>query len=752
MCVQQGASAPIHSKSLLGAKLSKNGPITAVGEKRSLGSSAAFLVSALLRSERGGMDTTTPAPLSSVARLNASSLDLRIVPRPPSYVPDALLKAADIFHVRPTSGPSNDPADEDASLVTAAAARQNAEDDKFNTTFIQLLQNGRFGSDFVGMLHLTSADSSALQHFTHQREAALLVARPDVEFLLAWHDCGSGKTVTAILSICALSLQAGEDCPAICVMPAAACSQFHDMCRSWINRDKRHIVWVTESRQLSEPSFLDGVVVLVMSAQMLMNLTPDNESTTGHAASKKRRLEKEEQLSDEARPAERKKAADKATLVAERNEVLCGGPAGKGWKLLVLDEVHKNVNPTAGFTLALNSLSQHCEKRLALTGTLAAGKPDNMRGISVAGNVPPIEVNGETTDFQADISWCTSNDNIDTATTKLFMAHYVHRAKNVVPLPPVQETVFTFNASVPPDLVSEYNDYVAKASSTVSADRKKLLNTVHSMQQFLVSPVLARATATGFRNQQERLMKEALAHPTGSMKAIVAAVRRGRADGHRRIIIAAERVACLSIARAYIEQQQIAPNLRCFSFFGGLSAKQRAVMVEEFLGRKSGYTDTILFLSMRSGGFAINMVPGCNLTIFWGAMTWTPADRDQTKGRTLRLGQKADVVKFWYILAYGSVDASITTVWSDKQNFAQYLDGLTHDASGAMEDRYLKGELPEADDEEEDRERDLRGWRRCDPVSRICKALQPDGNFPPMPEGTSLVADAEMVPPIEEEA
>jgi SNF2 family DNA or RNA helicase len=203
----------------------------------------------------------------------------------------------------------------------------------------------------------------------------------------------------------------------------------------------------------------------------------------------------------------------------------------------------------------------------------------------------------------------------------------------------------------------------------IMQDVQRLHGMLEKMQQMLVSSRLAENGAKQLRENPEEIAEAAMTE-TGALAALLARLRCLQAEGHDRIVVAANHVIIMKIAMQYLQHND--PSLgRFFLYDGSLSLDKRNVERMEFLSAERA----VLFLSICAGGTGLHLVPNkeapiggfCRAMVFWGARPFGPQQVWQTLKRTHRIGQKHPVVVN-HIIAPGSVDDAIEKLHKDKSN------------------------------------------------------------------------------------
>jgi SNF2 family DNA or RNA helicase len=329
-------------------------------------------------------------------------------------------------------------------------------------------------------------------------------------------------------------------------------------------------------------------------------------------------------------------------------------------------------NPDSRWCESHHAISHLATKVVLASGTIAVNKPLDLAGLCKAGNCP----SSGGIDFQSPKVWCKGRDTrtVDRATVDKFHEAFVNRATEaILGLCPLEQEVVDYPVSVAPDSVGEYNLVLAdaknlklrieRAERVTGKDLQRLMSLLGLMQQMVVHPLLAEMGAARFKTERE-LFDQAAAAPTGAMWALKGEIEALRAQGHHRVVVSCCHTSILEIARRFLVNY---PELGTVDTFSGeLSTTQRQKVKERFLKSQNA----VLMLSIGAGGVGLHLVPGCEAMIFWGSMPFSPAHTRQCMKRIHRLGQHAPVtgkVSIKHLVPYGSVDAAIGRVHSDKE-------------------------------------------------------------------------------------
>lgn len=376
------------------------------------------------------------------------------------------------------------------------------------------------------------------------------------------------------------------------------------------------------------------------------------------------------------------------------------------------------------------------EKVEGLTATPIFNKPEDLVGISTAMDLPAKfkQVSEMYKDKQK------TAVNLDYIRDFRKLCDRV--TDDVLDLPPLEDVHVNFEVGVDPRHVCDYNEMVANARRLrCSVDRRgratqremqKLMAYLQSMQQYIVSPLLAEKGATAVQADSQ-LIEQASQYNTGALKVLKRTLDALQKEGYARIMVASCHTSLLAIANAYLARE--CPSIgSVISYVGTLSLKQRREAVLGFLQGKQ----TVLLMSIDAGGTGLHLVPGSNAVVFWGSRPFSPMQVKQTKHRVHRIGQKFPV-KVVHLISEGSVDSAINFVHDDKLVLSRALmandmvkleqDGGKWRTTGRIVDRckFLSedGQFVDGDIEEERAVARLQGAPPAGPTQRCAPSVEP---------------------------
>lgn len=345
-------------------------------------------------------------------------------------------------------------------------------------------------------------------------------------------------------------------------------------------------------------------------------------------------------------------------------------------------------------------------KVIGCTATPVFNKPQDLIGLSTAMDLPE-EWKSWPKWFKDRKGSCVITDTITEFNTK-----YVDRVTDdILNLPEITHEVVSFDVVVDPEKVPDYNDVLAKArrlrfsierngGRATAQDMNKLMAYLQTLQQFLVSPMLAERGATEMQKNPE-LMREASDSDTGALVALRNTILKLHKEGLDRIMVAACHTSLLKIAMWYLKRTTPEAG-DVILYTGELRQNQRSDAVSRFLTGPR----TVLLMSIDAGGTGLHLVPGSNAVVFWGSRPFSPMQVLQTAKRVHRIGQEFPV-KITHLIAEGSVDHAINKVHGDKLTLSKAV--IDHDVS-TLESQGGR-------------------WRSTGRIVDACKFLAEDGSF-----------------------
>ena len=362
-------------------------------------------------------------------------------------------------------------------------------------------------------------------------------------------------------------------------------------------------------------------------------------------------------------------------------------------------------NPLTAWTKGHELIASRAVKVQGLTATPVFNKPQDLMGIATAIDLPPK--------WKEATTWFKDRKRtvVNLETIAEFQKFTDRAADDILNLPPITDHYINFDASIDPMHVEDYNEALARARRLrISLERRGratqqelqlLMSYLQTLQQFIVSPLLAEKGAKVVQNDDD-LIQQASLQDTGALQILKRTIIDLQNHGYSRVMVACCHTSLLAVAECYLKRE--CPGIgRIIQYHGGLNLKKRGEATAAFLD----LPNAILLMSVDAGGTGLNLVPGVNVVVFWGSRPYSPMQVIQTKKRVHRIGQEFPV-KVVHLIAEGSVDHAIDFVHKDKLALAKaVIDG---DVAGL--------------------EAGGGKWRTTGRIVDRCKFLSEDGQFP----------------------
>ena len=362
-------------------------------------------------------------------------------------------------------------------------------------------------------------------------------------------------------------------------------------------------------------------------------------------------------------------------------------------------------NPLTAWTKGHELIASKAVKVQGLTATPVFNKPQDLMGIATAIDLPPK--------WKEATTWFKDRKKtvVNLKTIEDFQEFTDRATDDILNLPPITDHYVNFDASIDPMHVEDYNEALANArrlrfslerrGRATQQELQQLMSYLQTLQQFLVSPLLAEKGAKAVQKDEE-LIQQASLQDTGALQALKKSIIDLQDEGFSRVMIACCHTSLLAVADCYLKRE--CPGIgSIIQYHGGLNLKKRGEATTAFLDNPK----TVLLMSIDAGGTGLHLVPGANAVVFWGSRPFSPMQVIQTKKRVHRIGQEF-AVKVVHLIAEGSVDHAIEFVHKDKLTLAKaVMDGDTAglEAEGGK-------------------------WRTTGRIVDRCKFLSEDGQFP----------------------
>tara|TARA_Y100000389_G_scaffold142658_2_gene140716 strand:- start:457 stop:2529 length:2073 start_codon:yes stop_codon:yes gene_type:complete len=524
------------------------------------------------------------------------------------------------------------------STAATSLEEMGPEERKFVTTLINGVKNKSTNdTTFHGIMRSHNLIGQLNCPLTHQRNVVRRIASASTTMYLVAHGMGLGKTATALMAICAEACMLGRMPKVIISVPSATLDQWQDSVADWMRIDFKRVLCTSTLSKINES---------VMEQKDIFILSRDTVARAYGSCFQK--YEKHHQIQtgpglrwvsqwDRIGVFEGPNAMAPLHPIFEppHNEAL--GWEGY-WDMMIVDEVcfvtravtprthiyvndcpfplqvHYCRNPDSRWCESHAELAHVATKRIGLSGTAVINRGGDLGGIAKALK--------SASKFQRKGAF-TKNHNhktIDRDMVREFTNEkQFHRATaDILQLPPIEREAINYDVRMPLEHVAKYNSKLTDARNlkmrieraggkASGQDLKRLMALLQVMQQYVVSPVLGEEGAATFREQQELYDKASSnENATGAFYALRDEIKALRAQGHRRIVVAANHTTIMKIVRRWLERNN--PEFgTIYVYDGELSVKGRLNVKRGFLQSDKG----LLFLSVGAGGVGLHLVPGC---------------------------------------------------------------------------------------------------------------------------------------------
>ena len=562
--------------------------------------------------------------------------------------------------------------------------------------------------------------------------------------LLAVHDLGLGKTITAILAIAAVQKACPDPIAAkvVVLCPLAVMSAWDDALRSWTTLGESVLVGHKQAQVTEARIEAARVILTTCAAQLELERRTRTRTPHAHAhahaharrpdvlvAAFKTFAYRGTSEEDRKKPKMQRFHHGVAPSNAARHAQLQGAlpPVHPIFALLtrqapavaltVVDELHRYCNPT---TLSGHVVTMFCTDSvytLGLTGTPVTSHPKQLAHLAKALNAQPPKLQMPAFFMDARDRKCLNRRAIAEYHDLL-----VDRVDgSFIDLPPKRHVVLEYDPWVgrQPDgrtdaaAIEAHNEMLAAAQNLVATNavearelaqgkwgerERAVFTAVVALGNYEFSAVLGARGAAAFAADQS-LYDEALAQPSECLRLIARVISDRQSAGHVRVCVFSEGVTQLRILQRFLDDRGVGA---LFLYNGDLSGPERGQMVHDFLHCARG----VLLLSS-AGAIGTTLCPGCEVMLSVGSLPWNAATVDQAFGRVHRMGQTRPV-EIVQLVARRGVTAAKLALHQDKRE-------------------RLEKAVRDEDYSEFDDERGL--WRKQMQILTSCTLLDNEGNY-----------------------
>jgi superfamily II DNA or RNA helicase len=552
----------------------------------------------------------------------------------------------------------------------------------------------------LGVLRLRDAQGQPRRLYTHQVIAAQRLLQREGRApwaqrkasLLAIHEVGSGKTVTAILVLAAVRVLNPHraETKTLIVCPLSVLEMWLETVRAWTTLDGEQVLAACKQAALTEGAIARASVIVTTPETLVAAFKTFVHVGTEPEDLKKPRMQR---FKHGVAPTDtkRREQLGGAQPPVHPLFLLLAQPLPQ-FALVVVDEIHRVSNPLTLAGHVVGMFTGAATYKLGLTGTPVSSKPSQIANLARA-------IDGRPEWLQKARHFFTPKGGNDRSLRRSAVAawheHLVDRVDaSFIDLPEKRCLLLEYdpfvglraNGAVWAEAIEKHNSTLASAQQMAAVggetiqwgeEQRAAFSAIVALGNFEFSALLGVRGAKAFEDEPS-LYAEAAAAPSQTMRLIARVIASRQQAGHARVTVFCESTTQLKILRRYLERQEHAVGALLL-FDGALSATQRAATVRQFLECAKG----VLLLS-GAGSIGITLCPGCEVLLSVGSLPWNASTVDQAFGRIYRIGQDrpVEIIQF---AARRSVTFAKLGLHADKrerlaraaadEDYSQFVDG-----------------------------------------------------------------------------
>lgn len=552
----------------------------------------------------------------------------------------------------------------------------------------------------LGVLRLRDAQGRPRKLYAHQVIAAQRLLQREGRApwaqrkasLLAIHEVGSGKTVTAVLVLAAVRVLNPHraETKTLIVCPLSVLEMWRETVRAWTTLADEQVLAACKQAALTEGAIARASVIITTPETLVAAFKSFVHVSTDPEDLKKPRMQR---FKHGVAPTDtkRREELNGAPPPVHPLFLLLAQPLPQ-FALAIVDEIHRVSNPLTLAGHAVGMFTAAATYKLGLTGTPVTSKPSQIANLARA-------IDGRPEWLQKARHFFTprgGNDrSLRRSSVAAFHEHLVDRVDaSFIDLPEKRCLLLEYdpfvglrpNGTTDPEAIAQHNGTLASAQQLAVAtgaaiqwgeEQRAAFSAIIALGNYEFSALLGMRGAKAFEDDPS-LYAEAAAAPSQTMRLIARVVASRQAAGHARVTIFCESTTQLKLLRRYLQQQERGVGA-LFLFDSALSAAQRAAMVRAFLECDAG----VLLLS-GAGSIGITLCPGCEVLLSVGSLPWNASTIDQAFGRIYRIGQQqpVEIIQF---AAKRSVTSAKLGLHADKrdrlaraatdEDYSQFVDG-----------------------------------------------------------------------------
>jgi SNF2 family DNA or RNA helicase len=555
----------------------------------------------------------------------------------------------------------------------------------------------------LGILKLRDAHGKPRKLYTHQVIAAQRLLQKEGRApwaqrkasLLAIHEVGSGKTITAILVMAAVRILNPHraDTKTLIVCPLSVLEVWHETVQAWTTLGDEQVLAASKQAALTAEAVARASVIITTPETLVAAFKTFVYVGTEPEDLKKPRMQRFKHGVDpkNTKRLEELKGAPPPIHPLFR---LLAQPLPQ-FSLAIVDEIHRVSNPLTLAGHVVGMFTGAATYKLGLTGTPVSSKPSQLANLARA-------IDGRPEWLQKPRHFFTPKGGNDRSLRRTsvtaFHEQLVDRVDaSFIDLPAKRCLLLEYDpfvgrgpdGTVDDEAIAKHNEALASAQRLAAGiggssdatqfgeEQRAAFAAIVALGNYEFSALLGMRGAKAF-DEDATLYAQAAAAPSQTMLLIARVIASRQGAGHPRIAVFCESTTQLRILAEFLAQAEHAQE-QLFLFDGSLSAAQRATMVHQFLECPKG----VLLLS-GAGSIGITLCPGCEVLLSVGSLPWNASTIDQAFGRIYRIGQDkpVEIIQF---AARRSVTFAKLGLHADKrdrlaraaadEDYSQFVDG-----------------------------------------------------------------------------
>jgi superfamily II DNA or RNA helicase len=486
--------------------------------------------------------------------------------------------------------------------------------------------------------------------------------------LIAFHDLGTGKTITGVLAIAVIrSVAPTLDAElSVVVCPKSMLHVWGDTLQTWTTYGAQ-IVVAEKQTDITE-AVLDTAKVIVITPGVLKAAWYSFMVAQGGSEAKK----KVDRFVHGP-----KKTGDPLPPV---HPLFHRARARDAFSAVIVDELHTVCDPNNHSGHVVGLLCRSAVYTLGLTATPVSSEPKQVahlaktlnaqpawtheaRHYTIASSAPRKRKRPVPQVARGEAPRSTGSETVNRATIELFHKLLVDRVdSSFIDLPPKVHTTVEFDPFIGRQLGGACNMEVLVKHNTLVEDAWRTMREAETgvrkpedagkaqcqawqcivaLGHFEFDATLGMHGAKAFE-RDPTLYDRSLIDASEYVKLVGRMLMDRQRAGHARVAIFGKEVTELTILKRHLERSS--KTFGTFFFYDGqLSATRRRQVVHDFLACERG-----VLLLTEAGAIGTTLCPGCEVLFCVGSVPWNSTTLEQAHGRVHRIGQTepVEIVQF----------------------------------------------------------------------------------------------------------